>query len=313
MLMDGSAAESIFVYETYVRTTPEKLWRTLTTNEAWNRCWMGARFESDWKAGSPWRVVSSAGLVFDSGTVLESIPAKKLVLDWRNDWKPEFKAEGPSRCVYEIEPVGTSVKLTVSHSIGRAGSPFIASVSDAWPMVVSNLKSLLETGEVALVGNPRHGAEGESLEAAGPKVIFGNHASVLVPRQARDAIRRFYCDILGGRIAKADPERDFIRLGDDFYVVLYGDVPDQSEFLRTARSVWLEIKSDDVEEMRRRILASGLVRQLEVPDPHLYFQVPGGQCMRLVGIDEDLSFYEGAADGTDVAKIKKALAKEARA
>ena len=139
------------------------------------------------------------------------------------------------------------------------------------------------------------------------KVIFGNHSSVIVPRQDRDNIRKFYCDVLGGQITKAQDERDFLRLGDDFYIVfLYGDVPDESEFQRTARSVWLEIKSDDVEEMRRKILDFG-VRKLEVPDPHLYFQAPGGQCMRLVGIDEDLSFYEGAAEGPNVAKLKEAL------
>ena len=139
------------------------------------------------------------------------------------------------------------------------------------------------------------------------KVIFGNHSSVVVPRQDRDSIRKFYCDVLGGKITKADPERDFIRLGDDFYIAfLYGDVADESEFLRSARSVWLEIKSDNVEEMTRRILAFG-VRKLEVPDPHLYFQAPGGQCLRLVGIDEDLSFYEGAVEGPDMGKIKEAL------
>ena len=143
------------------------------------------------------------------------------------------------------------------------------------------------------------------------KVIFGNHSSVLVPRQDRNSIRKFYCDVLGGKIMKADPERDFIRLGEDFYIVLYGDVPDESEFLRTARSVWLEIKSDNVEEMKRKILESGLVRKLEVPDPHFYFQAPGGQCLRLVGIDEDLSFYEGAGEGPDVAKVKEGLKQEA--
>ena len=139
------------------------------------------------------------------------------------------------------------------------------------------------------------------------QVTFGNHSSVLVPRQDRDSIRKFYCDVLGGKITKADPERDFIRLGEDFYIVLYGDVPDESEFLRTARSVWLEIKSDNVEETRRKILESGLVRKLDVPDPHLYFQAPGGQCLRLVGINEDLSFYEGAGEGPNVAKLKEAL------
>jgi hypothetical protein len=141
-------------------------------------------------------------------------------------------------------------------------------------------------------------------------VIFGNHSSVLVPRQDRDSIRKVYCDILGGKVTKADPERDFIRLGDNFYIgFLYGDVADESAFFRPARSVWLEIKSDNVEEMARKILDFG-VRKLEVPDPHLYFQAPGGLCLRLVGLDEDLSFYEGTGEGPNVAKVREALGRE---
>ena len=108
------------------------------------------------------------------------------------------------------------------------------------------------------------------------KLVFGNHSSVIVPRRDRDNIRRFYCGVLGAAITKEEGDRDFLRLGRDFYIVfLYGDVPDESAFLRTARSVWLEVKSDNVEEMGRRILESGLVRRLELPDPHLYFQAPG--------------------------------------
>ncbi len=128
-----------------------------------------------------------------------------------------------------------------------------------------------------------------------PRVIFGNHSSVLVRKNDRDSIRKFYCDILGGKITRAENKKDFVRLAEDFYIVfLYDDVPDESEFLRNKRSIWLEIKADDVEEMKRKILESGLVRKLESPDPHLYFQAPGGQCLRLVGIDEDLSPYEGS-------------------
>lgn len=135
-------------------------------------------------------------------------------------------------------------------------------------------------------------------------VIFGNHSSVLVPRKDRDDIRKFYCDVLGGRLAKADPDRDFICLGEGFYIgFLYADVADESEFLRSKRCIWLELKSDAVEEIREKILASGLVRKLNVPDPHLYFQAPGGQCLRLVGIGEDLSFYEGVGAGPDVKKV----------
>ena len=140
------------------------------------------------------------------------------------------------------------------------------------------------------------------------KVILGNHSSVIVPRQDRESIRKFYCDVLGGTLTKAQPERDFVRLGEDFYIAfLYGDVPDESEFLRTARAVWLELKSDNVEETSRKILESGMVRKLDIPDPHLYFQAPGGQCLRLVGSDEDLSFYEGAGEGTDVTRMKEAV------
>ena len=142
------------------------------------------------------------------------------------------------------------------------------------------------------------------------RVNLGNHSSVLVPHQDRVNIRRFYCDVLNGEITQADPERDFVRLGDDFYIAfLYGDVTDESEFLRSARSVWLEIKSDDVEETRKQILDSHLVRKLDIPDPHLYFQAPGGQCLRLVGSDEDLSFYEGSGLGPDVTRVKGAIEK----
>jgi hypothetical protein len=146
------------------------------------------------------------------------------------------------------------------------------------------------------------------------KAFVGNHSSVIVSENDREGIRKFYCDVLGGTLTKVDPERDFIRLRDNFYMVfLYGNVPDESEFLRSARAIWLEIKSDNVEEMSRHILESGLVRRLEMPDPHLYFQAPGGQCLRLVGIDEDLSFYEGAGAGTDVGKFKEAITQESTA
>jgi len=150
------------------------------------------------------------------------------------------------------------------------------------------------------------------MEMVMAKVVFGNHSSVLVPRQDRNNIRKFYCDVLGAKVTKADPDRDFIRLGENFYIAfLYGDVPDVSEFSRTARSIWLEIKSGNVDETRRQIVDSGLVRTLDIPDPHLYFQAPGGQCLRLVGLDEDLSFYEGAGEGPDVARVKQALGRQA--
>ena len=80
------------------------------------------------------------------------------------------------------------------------------------------------------------------------KVVFGNHAAVIVPRQDRDRIRKFYCDVLGCTITRESDQRDFLRMGDNFYIAfMYGDDADESEFLRTGKSVWLEIKSDNVE------------------------------------------------------------------
>ena len=135
-------------------------------------------------------------------------------------------------------------------------------------------------------------------------VILGNHSSVIVPRQDRDSIRTFYCDVSAAQ-SKGGQRDSFVWR--EFYIAfLYGDVPDASEFLRTARSVWLEIKSDNVEDMTRKILDFG-VRKLDIPDAHLYFQAPGGQVLRLVGIDEDLSLYEGAGEGPNVTKVKEAL------
>lgn len=140
------------------------------------------------------------------------------------------------------------------------------------------------------------------------KVIFGNHSSILVPRKDRNGINQFYVEVLGGQLMQADPDRDFIRVGDNFFIAfLYGEVEDASEFHRSARAIWLELKSDNVAVTRKKILDSGLVHQLDIPDPHLYFQAPGGQCLRLVGTDEDLSFYEGTGTGPDMAKIKETL------
>ena len=142
------------------------------------------------------------------------------------------------------------------------------------------------------------------------KVIFGNHSAVLVPRQDRDRIRKFYCDVLGCKIMSEEDQKDLFRMGDNFHMAfLYGDFADESEFLRTGKSVWLEIKSDNVEETKRKILEF-CVRKLDIPDPHLYFQAPGGQVLRLVGINEDLSKYEGSGEGPNVGKLKEALEKE---
>ena len=129
------------------------------------------------------------------------------------------------------------------------------------------------------------------------RVVVGNHAAVRVPRAERDRIRRFYRDVLGCEITREGDQKDDVRMGDDFYIAfLYendGVALDESDGLK---AIYLELKSDNVEEMRERIVGFG-VKVLQVPDPHLYFQAPGGQVLRLVGLNEDLSKYEGTEHG----------------
>jgi uncharacterized protein YndB with AHSA1/START domain len=144
-------ARSTFVYVTYIRTTPEKLWSALTTDaEFMKQYWFGVHCQSEWTAGSSWKMVHSDGTVWDAGEILEAQPPRRLVIRWQHQHKPELKAEGDSRCTLELEPTGTAVKLSVTHTIEREPSKFIEAVSGGWPKILANLKSLLETGSVIL-------------------------------------------------------------------------------------------------------------------------------------------------------------------
>jgi uncharacterized protein YndB with AHSA1/START domain len=136
-----------FVYVTYIRTTPEKLWKALIEPEFTRQCWFNTTQESEWKPGASWKMLMPDGRVTDSGEVLEIEPYRRLVLKWRNEFKPELKAEGYSQLTYQLEKEGKSVKLTVIHQIAKEGSKLIDAVSQGWPHILSSLKSLLETGE----------------------------------------------------------------------------------------------------------------------------------------------------------------------
>ena len=147
-------SKSTFVYVTYIRTTPERLWSALTTREFTRQYWLGAHCESDWKPGSSWKLVFDDGRLADAGKIVEAKAPERLVIKWRNEWSEELKAEGDSLCTFEIESVPNSspqaVKLSVTHSIERPESKFIQAVSGGWPRILSNLKSLLETDECIL-------------------------------------------------------------------------------------------------------------------------------------------------------------------
>jgi uncharacterized protein YndB with AHSA1/START domain len=148
--MANSGAQSSFVYVTFIRTTPERLWSTLTGAEFMKEYWLGVVMKTEWKAGAPWELVHPDGRVTDAGEVLECDPPRRLVLKWRHELRPELKAEGLATCTMELEPVADAVKLTVSHVIDCPDSKLITAVSGGWPRILSNLKSLVETCQVVL-------------------------------------------------------------------------------------------------------------------------------------------------------------------
>lgn len=140
-------SKSQFVYVIYIRTTPARLWQALTEPE-FTRQFMSETWQDcDWTPGSSWKLMIPDGRVGDSGTVLEIEPERRLVLSWRNEFKPELRAEGYARLTYELEPQDDMVKLTVQHEIDRPDSKLIEAVSGGWPLILASVKTLLETGE----------------------------------------------------------------------------------------------------------------------------------------------------------------------
>jgi uncharacterized protein YndB with AHSA1/START domain len=142
--------KSSFVYVTFIRTTPEELWSALTTSDFMRKYWFGVAFETDWQVGSSWKMIYPDGRVTDSGEIIELVRPRRIVLKWKHELRPELASEGYARCVIELEPQNGVVKLTISHSMERADSKLIDAVSSGWPRILSNLKSLLETGQIIL-------------------------------------------------------------------------------------------------------------------------------------------------------------------
>jgi uncharacterized protein YndB with AHSA1/START domain len=146
-----------FVYATFIRTTPEKLWEALTNGDFSEKYWFGFRMEVELKAGGSVRILPPKGMEQHgdhAGKVLECEPCRKLVYTWNPKDKPEVarKRESLSRVTYELTPMGTQVKLRLIHEnllpedIEQDSNTF-RGINNGWPAVLSSLKSLLETGE----------------------------------------------------------------------------------------------------------------------------------------------------------------------
>lgn len=134
-----------FVYKTYIKSTPEKVWAAITNPEFASQYWGGLGIISDCKKGSKWKLADtkSQTIVHWVGEVIESVPPKRLVLNWVS---PTDDAD-TSRVTFEIEPFEDMVCLNVVHGDFKPGFDTIGKISGGWPRVLSSLKSYLETGK----------------------------------------------------------------------------------------------------------------------------------------------------------------------
>jgi uncharacterized protein YndB with AHSA1/START domain len=134
------------VYEVFIRTTPQKLWQALTDGEVTKRYFFGETVHSDWKAGSAWHSTGPEGSRDVEGKVLESDPPRRLVMTWRVLYDPDLSGE-LSRITYLIERRGDVCKLAVTHELADAPKTAKHVSKDGWTLILSGLKTLLETGE----------------------------------------------------------------------------------------------------------------------------------------------------------------------
>ena len=135
------------VFEIYIRTTPERLWEAITDPEIRSKYNFGSRIQSDWTPGGRFEMVNpNAAAPLGEGENLEIDPPRRLVQTMTALWSDEVKSEGATKVTWDIEPVGDSCRLTVTHSELREGAN--EELYGGWPMILSGLKTWLETGEL---------------------------------------------------------------------------------------------------------------------------------------------------------------------
>ena len=144
--MDIAKFKPAIVYTIYIASTPEKVWQALTTAEFSRQYFSGFAIEADLRVGGAFVARAPDGSVHISGEVFECDPPRKLTITWNVNWPALVEKLGPTLVTYEIEPVGDSCRLTVVHDQLRDGAN--AELYGGWPMILSGLKTLLETGEL---------------------------------------------------------------------------------------------------------------------------------------------------------------------
>jgi uncharacterized protein YndB with AHSA1/START domain len=149
------------IYEIYIKTSPERLWHAITDTEMRRKYNFGAIVTSEWTPGSRYEGVGGGALILE-GENLEVDPPRRLVQSFRALWGEDVKSEGTSRVTWEITPIGDSCLLKVTHDQLREGAN--TQLYGGWPMALSGLKTLLETGEILTTPGSLRWLEGDESQ-----------------------------------------------------------------------------------------------------------------------------------------------------
>lgn len=156
-----------FSYVIYIAAAPDRVWEALTDGALTRQYWYGRRAESDWKVGSTvtfWYDADGGEAVSDRGIVLESKPPRHLSYTFHLEFIDELKDAHPSRVTFDLEPVGEETRLTLTHDEFEPKSRLLEACRAGWPVILSSLKSLVETGEPLAISSAD--AAGKAAAAA---------------------------------------------------------------------------------------------------------------------------------------------------
>lgn len=209
-----------FVYVTYIATTPQKLWQALTETAFAEQYWCGTRIESSWQVGAPINLWMHNGRLGDSGTILVYDPPRRLSYTWKNEFHEVFSREAPSRVTFELEPVGSLVRLTVIHDQFPPDSKVLPAISQGWPGILCSLKTLLETGAAMSITSV------EAAEAVRKKLVDSGGAPPPAPAEASEKPGSLFVVCIGTTAEKL------------WQALTDGDVTEQYFFGRRMRSDW---------------------------------------------------------------------------
>jgi uncharacterized protein YndB with AHSA1/START domain/DNA-binding transcriptional ArsR family regulator len=152
--LEAPMSTPLHVYQIYVRATPERIWQALTDSEIVKHYYFGSVIDSDFQPGSPIIYKQpDTGRIDIEGEVLEADPPRKLVHTFSVRWDPDLN-DPPTRVTWEITPMGEACRLSVTHDGFTEENETFASTRDGWPMILSGLKTYLETGSVLEIGSP---------------------------------------------------------------------------------------------------------------------------------------------------------------